>query len=585
MSSQQKQSNHQQAQLPTSDNKYSHSPNKKEITDIDHTKVHTDPTKISVASRSEQTAIRVSTAVSNNPDVDSVIIGDPGVGPMEIGYTLHADANTTEADIIRSLSVRPLEFVRECSTPISNYRNSSLLPRQFDGCISIYSHPATQAVKYARRKSGFNTQSTITWNPTKQQIASLPEATDWESTSPIRIAFTEVSESTIFEFEKTLKDVVTPSYTPEYLTLVEYDISNKHTPDNKSQEVWSGELQIKYERIRDGETNQTDIAIIRDNAKQIPTTTKSTKPDSPRNSTPKFELNDLTSRVNLTVTSPPYLDAINYSDYESNDGNDYTGETGDAIANITESATTEELIEAWEAQQAEIFQKVHTLTREGGFCAVVIGKTKTQGEVIDLPAIFSQLMTRELSWNFHEKITWHKVTDGIDKFKTTVQNNRPTYYHANQMTEECYIFRKGDIVNRNKDTAKIKLTDFVKKEVANNIWHIPTKPPNGGIGHPCPFPEELAFRLIHLYSYPNDIVFDPMAGSGTTLKTASHLDRDGIGVELEPKFINESRRRVFAEEYNRNQQKIAKMVNRPPEKAQIAEYETSKKQKQMVNYQ
>ncbi|MDE0518405.1 MAG: site-specific DNA-methyltransferase, partial [Bdellovibrionales bacterium] len=36
------------------------------------------------------------------------------------------------------------------------------------------------------------------------------------------------------------------------------------------------------------------------------------------------------------------------------------------------------------------------------------------------------------------------------------------------------------------------------------------------IGHPAPFPEELPFRLIQLYSFENDIVLDPFMGSGTT---------------------------------------------------------------------
>ena len=43
------------------------------------------------------------------------------------------------------------------------------------------------------------------------------------------------------------------------------------------------------------------------------------------------------------------------------------------------------------------------------------------------------------------------------------------------------------------------------------------------VGHPAPFPEELPRRLIKLYSYPGDLVLDPFAGSGTTLKVAREL--------------------------------------------------------------
>ena len=55
-------------------------------------------------------------------------------------------------------------------------------------------------------------------------------------------------------------------------------------------------------------------------------------------------------------------------------------------------------------------------------------------------------------------------------------------------------------------------------------------------GHPAPFPEELPRRLIKLYSYPNDLVLDPFAGSGTTLVDARKLGRRSLGVEISPAF-------------------------------------------------
>jgi site-specific DNA-methyltransferase (adenine-specific) len=56
------------------------------------------------------------------------------------------------------------------------------------------------------------------------------------------------------------------------------------------------------------------------------------------------------------------------------------------------------------------------------------------------------------------------------------------------------------------------------------------------VGHPAPFPEELPRRLIKLYSYPNDLVLDPFAGSGTTLVAARKLGRRSLGVEISPAF-------------------------------------------------
>ena len=49
------------------------------------------------------------------------------------------------------------------------------------------------------------------------------------------------------------------------------------------------------------------------------------------------------------------------------------------------------------------------------------------------------------------------------------------------------------------------------REIANSVWHIAPVPP-GQIDHPCPFPEEIPYRLMKLYSYENDLILDPFNG-------------------------------------------------------------------------
>ena len=48
-----------------------------------------------------------------------------------------------------------------------------------------------------------------------------------------------------------------------------------------------------------------------------------------------------------------------------------------------------------------------------------------------------------------------------------------------------------------------------------SIWTFPTESAKR-IGHPAPFPVELPRRLIKLYSFTNDVILDPFAGSCTT---------------------------------------------------------------------
>jgi hypothetical protein len=64
-----------------------------------------------------------------------------------------------------------------------------------------------------------------------------------------------------------------------------------------------------------------------------------------------------------------------------------------------------------------------------------------------------------------------------------------------------------------------------------NVWHFPPGQPLRN-GHPAPFPDELPRRCILATTQPGDLVLDPCAGSGTTVRVAHALDRRGVGLDL-----------------------------------------------------
>jgi site-specific DNA-methyltransferase (adenine-specific) len=64
------------------------------------------------------------------------------------------------------------------------------------------------------------------------------------------------------------------------------------------------------------------------------------------------------------------------------------------------------------------------------------------------------------------------------------------------------------------------------------------------IGHPAPFPIELPRRCIKLFSFKEDIVFDPFLGSGSTLIAAYEEGRIGIGVEIDPTYVELAIKRI-----------------------------------------
>lgn len=60
----------------------------------------------------------------------------------------------------------------------------------------------------------------------------------------------------------------------------------------------------------------------------------------------------------------------------------------------------------------------------------------------------------------------------------------------------------------------------------------------GDVGHPCPFPVEIATRMIFLYSAISDLVVDPFLGSGTTLIAAERTGRTCYGCEIAPQYAD-----------------------------------------------
>ena len=92
--------------------------------------------------------------------------------------------------------------------------------------------------------------------------------------------------------------------------------------------------------------------------------------------------------------------------------------------------------------------------------------------------------------------------------------------------------------------ASITADEFL--EATLDVWEIPAESAKR-VGHPAPFPVELPQRLIELYTYRDDLVLDPFAGSGTTAVAALRTGRRFAGYDTDPDYVALARRRIQEE--------------------------------------
>jgi len=225
---------------------------------------------------------------------------------------------------------------------------------------------------------------------------------------------------------------------------------------------------------------------------------------------------DLVGKVSLTVTSPPYHNAISYESHAKDSNKNYRNRYSLDYANDYMSM----LNSVWNST----FEMLHS----GGYLAVNVGSVLDNGYHYPLAEDILNELTRNLKWEFVRSIFWHKVTAGVKRAGSVIQHPYPGYWHPNIMTEHIIIVRKpGPVRNPNLD---------LPKEWLESVWDLAPVPPRR-INHPAPFPEEIPHRLIRMFTNPGDWVLDPFNGAGATSKAAFDLGRSTLGFDIEKKYV------------------------------------------------
>ncbi len=229
--------------------------------------------------------------------------------------------------------------------------------------------------------------------------------------------------------------------------------------------------------------------------------------------------------IDLTVTSPPYDNLRDYNGYTFN----------------------------YEAIAKELYR----ITKKGGVVVWVVGDKIIKGNKT-LTSFKQALTFQSIGFNVHDTMIYKK-------------KNTP-FMRSNAYTncfEYMFIFSKGSpktfnplkektvrngfemlVSNKKSDGVNKKVLGELKKEkTKTNIWEYAvglggTTKDRIAFKHPAVFPEHLAEDHILSWSNKNDIVFDPMCGSGTTCKMAYINQRNYLGCDISQEYVNIAKERI-----------------------------------------
>lgn len=225
------------------------------------------------------------------------------------------------------------------------------------------------------------------------------------------------------------------------------------------------------------------------------------------------------SFIDLIVTSPPYNVGI---EYNSND---------DELNYEQYLVFSEQWMRncyQWSKPQARFCMNIPLDKNKGGNRAV--GADLTQ-------------IAQKVGWKYKFTIIWN---EGNISRRTAWGSWKSASAPVVIAPVELIVVLYKDEWKKTSGTKSSDITADEFKAWTQGVWTF-----NGEskkrIGHPAPFPKDLPYRCIKLFSYERDVVFDPFSGSGTTLIVAQNCNRIGIGVEIDPSYCELSKNRILNE--------------------------------------
>lgn len=232
--------------------------------------------------------------------------------------------------------------------------------------------------------------------------------------------------------------------------------------------------------------------------------------------------------VQLMLTSPPYYNAPF----------DYKGMY----------ASYERYLEVISAFARETYR----VLQNGRIAVLNIDDMLVNGEKYPIVADATKIF-QDAGFRYRDRIVWKKP-DGYLRISrrsgVVLQNPYPMYFYPDNLLESVLVFQKGkfnykSIPGSVREASRISIPDFQAGRWYMTLWEMVNVSPSAKVEKGvAAFPDELAHRVITLYSYKGETVLDPFAGSGTTLKVARELGRNSVGIEIREELLSVIRKKA-----------------------------------------
>jgi DNA modification methylase len=200
--------------------------------------------------------------------------------------------------------------------------------------------------------------------------------------------------------------------------------------------------------------------------------------------------------------------------------------------------------------------ELYRVTSSGRIVSFVVDDMLVDGEKYPVVADLTRSMLNA-GFRYRDRIVWVKPKGYVRISRRSgviIQHPFPMYFYPDNIQESILIFQKGKfdysyfqkIPKQNFRNSKIPIDEYNEEGWYTSVWNITNVLPfhnrvENGI---AAFPEEIPRRLIRLFSCVGETVLDPFLGSGTTLKVAKQLERNGWGYEIDRKLKHVIQKRL-----------------------------------------